>query len=380
LSIPLILITLQTIITSLAFYLIARQYSKNRLRPEFFLSMLFLLMSIWGFMSILGGLAKSYYLATIFFKIGITAGISGFITIYLFIEDLLGTDFNIFHSFSLLVFYTTAIVSIVIYDEAAPVFCEDVGIYVLVFKTLLPRISFMLISLAVGLYSIIITIRYLLNSLKRLKHVNKLAYQQVWLLLTSAAVSILGSMILSYIAMFLPMGYKTAPFHIVVAIGAVLILLAYIISPKTPYLITTDPIALYVVSEEGLPLFTFNFTGEKRVNDILIGGMFSALIHFGRETLGAYEDVVTILWGNISITFEHKDSVIFALASRRNHKLLNQVLRIFMERFYEEYKEYLVDSKAVRKTSAFEGAIKIIEEVFPFISVPKYGINNNIKN
>jgi len=346
LSIPLILITLQTIITSLAFYLIARQYSKNRLRPEFFLSMLFLLMSIWGFMSILGGLVKSYYLATIFFKIGITAGISGFIIIYLFIEDLLGTDFNILHSFSLLVFYTTAIVSIVIYDEAAPIFCEDVGIYVLVFKTLLPRISFMLISLAVGLYSIIITIRYLLNSLRRLKYVNKLAYQQVWLLLTSAAVSILGSMILSYIAMFLPMGYKTAPFHIVVAIGAVLILLAYIISPKTPYLVTTDPIALYVVSEEGLPLFTFNFTGEKRVNDILIGGMFSALIHFGRETLGAYEDVVTILWGNISITFEHKDSVIFALASRRNHKLLNQVLRIFMERFYEEYKEYLVDGKA----------------------------------
>ncbi|MCD6515050.1 MAG: hypothetical protein J7L07_09030 [Candidatus Odinarchaeota archaeon] len=375
-SLPLVFITLQTIITLLAFCLIFRQYSKNRLRPEFLLSMLFLLMGIWGLMSVLGGLCKTYYLAVIFFKIGITAGIGGFLAIYLFIEDLLGRGFNLFHLSTLLIFYTISIVSIVIYNEAGPVFCEETGIYVLVFKTLLPRISFMLISLAVGLYSIVITIRYLLRSLKRLKYINKTAYHQVWLLLSSSVISILGSMILSYIAMFLPIGYKTAPFHIVVAIGTVLILLAYIISPKTPYLVTTDPIALYVVSEEGLPLFTFNFTGEESVNDILIGGMFSALIHFGRETLGVYEDIVTILWGDISITFEHKDSVIFALASRRNHNLLNQVLRMFMERFYEEYKEYIVNSKAKRKTSVFEGAIRIVEEVFPFISVPKYDINN----
>lgn len=367
----LLLITVQTLATSISSIVIFRKYLFSKLTPELALTVLLLLLTLWGIFFATGSLIADSNIADLLFRVGVSFGTAGFIIIYIFIISLVGKTNRLqdIPIFSVIIFlYGVFFTSVIFYDGIETVWVQEEQMHTIIFKSLIVRLSFIFLALIIGVHLILTVEQYLFSPLRKQKYASKKTKYQLYLLLISAIISIFGSSIASAASIFLPPQLKTIPFHALVLIGSLAMLGAYLVMSSTPYLLSCKPIALYVVTDEGIPLFTFKFI-KFVVDEALLAGLITAFKYMGKKTLKTYSEIKYVMWRSLSMTFVEKKNVQFVIISEEYHQLLYQALKTFADTFCKKYSPHM--KAETREISLFKDAIMLIEQTFPFVVVTK---------
>ncbi|MEQ9716395.1 MAG: hypothetical protein ABGF52_12820 [Candidatus Asgardarchaeum sp.] len=360
------LLLLQVSICFLVFFISMLSYVSTKLKLELIFSLLFLFLSVGSIFIVYSSiLAPTYELRILAVKIGWTLQVLGFFIISFFLLEFTPMKFK--QQIYLLIISaleSVLLVSINYYNEVAVIYLEDYNRYFPVFTSITSPIAFMLLALTDGIFFIDVFKSSFIRGIKYLKNINKKALVQIYELF-AAGIIILFSCVLSVPLSFLiPHVFAIQLLYVFILIGTFLILISYFLSPIVPYLISVQPIELYVLTEAGIPIFNFRFMERTRYDETLVGGALLALVQFGRETFGA-QKTNYIDWGEIKVIFEYRGGLIFALLSMVYHKLISDTLKEFAEKFikmfgadYEKYKNRIYE---------FRRANKIVQEMFPFL-------------
>ncbi|MCD6484389.1 MAG: hypothetical protein J7L47_04680 [Candidatus Odinarchaeota archaeon] len=370
-SLFLLIITAEVVGSTIAFVITLQRFIKSKCYPELFLSLLFGDLLIWGLLTIIGGVAQAPQLANLLLKASILVGISGFIPLFLFFDSIFRRKYDILVLVALFFTLGGFFVSVVIYDGVTAFLAPDSNFYVLVFLSIHVRVLFILTAGITGVYCLLITLKYIISPLRKQKYVAKRVKHQVYLFLLSEIIAVIGSAVSSYLVRFLSFEYRILPFFIITAIGTMLILVGYILSPKTPFVIAATPISLFVITETGIELFSFNFVGEEYINNALIGPVLSALLQFSKKTLHADKELTEVRWGSLMLIVKPKGYLRFALLSEKYHSILETALSNFADIFYKTYAPFLKDLKHLKNVSPFKKSDYLVEQAFPFLSLQK---------
>ena len=153
--------------------------------------------------------------------------------------------------------------SVAFYEGAKGIWVPELNGYLLIFLNAIPRITF---SYSCNDYWHILSLDYYYvhcKTLKIPKNVARVSKIQVALFLFAEVIAIVGSGISSYFTKYFSYSYQLIPFLVLVIIRTILILVSYLISPTIPHLISAQPLYLYVVSSDGITIFSYSFIKQE---------------------------------------------------------------------------------------------------------------------
>ena len=360
----------QIVLMSLAFVITLLKFIKSKFLSIFLLSILFLFLDLWSILTLIGSITHDANLADMYLRTALIFGVAGFLSIILFISSLFTSKANYYVLFSSTIVFGMFLASVAFYKSATGIWVPEVNGYLLIFMNPIPRITFFALAAITGIYSLWVTIKYIAKPLSHQKNVSRLSKIQIALFLVAEVISLFGSAVASYISRYLPYYFRLIPFLILVTIGTLLILLAYFVSPKIPYLITAEPLYLYVVTEEGITIFSYNFIKQELLDskNTLVGEVIHAIIQFGKNTLGLYKQLSTVAWGDFILTVEANSDFTVLLVSRRFHHLLQSSLKLFATYFRERFGNELKTQRRFKKLNVFD-ARDLLEKAFPFLTL-----------
>ena len=262
--------------------------------------------------------------------------------------------------------------SVAFYEGAKGIWVPELNGYLLIFLNAIPRITF---SYSCNDYWHILSLDYYYvhcKTLKIPKNVARVSKIQVALFLFAEVIAIVGSGISSYFIKYLSYSYQLIPFLVLVIIRTILILVSYLISPTIPYLISAQPLYLYVVSSDGITIFSYSFIKQELLDpkNTLVGEIVHAIIQFGKHTLGLYKQLSTVSWGGFILTVETNDNFTVLLVSRRFHHLLQSSLNLFTTYFRKKFGKELKTQAHFKKLNMFD-ARDLLEKAFPFLALKK---------
>ena len=374
-----ILLWLQIILMLIAFIITHYRFIKSKFLSILLLSLLFFLLAIWSIFTLVGSMSKDAIMADICLRTGVLFGTAGFILIVLFISSLFSSRANYYVFFVATAVYGMFFASVAYYKGAMGIWIADLNGYLLVFIDPIARFTFFVLALITVAYSLWVTIAYVAKPLRYQKNISWVSKVQITLFLLAEIIAIGGSAAGSYLTKGLPFSERLTPFLLVVNIGTILILVGYLLSPRIPYLITAQPLYLYVVSEDGITIFSYNFLKQEILDakGTLVGEIVHAIIQFGRQTLGLYTQLSTISWGDYILTTEVSESFTVLLVSRRYHHYLKSSIRLFAKYFNEKFGEELKKQTRFKKLNLFD-ACDILEKAFPFLTIKKKNSSKGI--
>lgn len=144
------------------------------------------------------------------------------------------------------------------------------------------------------------------------------------------------------------------------------LLIVYVFLTGTSFVFTSHRLDnLILVNEGGLVLFNYQFaTSKTRVNELLIGGILTALSKSLKEILGSTEKVEDIRLGDIHLTFRPiNEKLVMLLISERSSQFINQALSSFTDAFSTEYAKPLEETQFV-DTRKFKEAKNLVDKYF----------------
>ncbi|MHA1594695.1 MAG: hypothetical protein ACTSXJ_01605 [Candidatus Baldrarchaeia archaeon] len=120
-------------------------------------------------------------------------------------------------------------------------------------------------------------------------------------------------------------------------------------------------LGLYVVSNEGLPIYSEEFA-EKAIDPTLISGMFSAISSFLKETVRSAERLRKIDHGDIIIVLEYGSKFFVALIVDRETPEIRMRLKNFVTMFEVKYGRFIKEGYV--DLGRFADAKDLVREVF----------------
>ena len=365
-----ILLYAQMILMSTAFVITLFKFIKTKFLSIFLLCLLFLFLDLWSIFTLIGSIIGVAYLADIYLRVGILFGATGFLWIILFISSLFTSKINYYVLFLSTIIFGMFLASVAFYRAARGIWIPELNGYMLIFVSHVPRITFFLLAATTGIYALWVTIKYIMKPLKHQKNISHLSKIQITFFLFAEIITIVGSAVASYLTSYLPYYYRLIPFLILVTIGTLLILIGYLISPKIPYLVTAEPLYLYVVTDEGITIFSYNFIKRELLDPrkTIVGEIVHAIIQFGKNTLGLYKQLSTVAWGDLILTVEPNKGFTVLLVSKRYHHFLRASLKLFATYFKEKFGDELAKQKHFKKLTLFD-ARDLLENAFPFLTL-----------
>ncbi|MHA1835659.1 MAG: hypothetical protein ACTSYQ_01835 [Candidatus Odinarchaeia archaeon] len=100
---------------------------------------------------------------------------------------------------------------------------------------------------------------------------------------------------------------------------------------------------LYIVSQDGRSIFSYNFSEEGATEPVLVAGMLSAISSFVKETTKSRDLLRTIDHGDITLLVEYGRYSFAALLADRETAELRNKLQIYIRRFENRYASILVE-------------------------------------
>jgi len=357
---------------SLAFIITFFKFIKSKFLSVLLLSLFFLFLDAWSIFTLIGSVIGDASLADIYLRTGVIFGAAGYLFIILFISSLFTSRVNYYVLYLSTLVFGMFLASVAFYEGAKGIWVPELNGYLLIFLNTIPRITFFILAMITGIYSLWITIMYIVKPLRYQKNVARVSKIQVALFLFAEVIAIVGSGISSYFTKYLSYSYRLIPFLVLVIIGTILILVSYLISPTIPYLISAQPLYLYVVSSDGITIFSYSFIKQELLDpkNTLVGEIVHAIIQFGKHTLGLYKQLSTVSWGDFILTIETNDNFTVLLVSRRFHHLLQSSLNLFTTYFRKKFGKELTTQAHFKKLNMFD-ARDLLEKAFPFLALKK---------
>ena len=367
----LLIVSIQIGSSSIALGFAVKRFLKYKYSPDLILSFFFCDLLLWGVLTIIGGFTQNPQNANLLLQTSILVGIIGFVPLFLFFNAIYKTKYDSLLFSALFFILGGFFVSTVIYNGVKAYLVKNSNYYVLVFQTNFVRDLFMLTAGFMGIYIFLVSIVYMIFPLKKQQYAIAKVKYQIYLFLLSEILGSIGSAVTSYLVKNLSLENRVLPFFIIVDVCTILIIVGYLISPQTPLVIAATPISLFVVTESGVSLFTFNFLEREYANNELIGPVLSALLQFSKKTLRMEKELTEVNWGPLKLIVKPKGYLRFALLAEKSHIILDRALSNFADLFYNTYSKYLSNPKTLKNVAPFKNSEHLVEQVFTFISIKK---------
>lgn len=152
---------------------------------------------------------------------------------------------------------------------------------------------------------------------------------------------------------------------LLIGIGIVVISLVYAWSKEAILLQPQQLYSLFVVNQDGLPLFTFQFVQRppEEIADLaLTAGVLNAIASVLKETVGGGEDVREIITENRIIIAKRGTEFISILIAERASSFVHQALIRFTSAFDREFGSYIQNFSG--EIDVFKGAKNLVRSMF----------------
>ncbi len=150
--------------------------------------------------------------------------------------------------------------------------------------------------------------------------------------------------------------------HILLAIGTIYIGLSYLAHPRLAVVQPQKMHKLFVILDSGLPLFSYEFASDVRIDDTLISGALNAITNLMTEAVGVNESLDMVKFGDRVLLVSIQKNIAGILITDEPTAFLREGLRKFMERFIAQYEDVI--PKWTGNPDVFRKAHDIIQRVF----------------
>jgi hypothetical protein len=205
--------------------------------------------------------------------------------------------------------------------------------------------------------------------------VNPKQDQQQQLIAFGLIAALLGPLFVNMIALagyHMDSGMKQFAFFtliilpsLLIGLGIVVIALVYAWSKEAILLQPQQLYSLFVVNQDGLPLFTFRFIQRSpgEITDLaLTAGVLNAIATILKETVGSGEDVREITTENRIIIAKRGTEFISILIAERASSFVHQALIRFTAAFDKAFDSYIQDFTG--EIDIFQSANNLVRSIF----------------
>ena len=352
-------------------YLLFKAYRKLKLTPDLCIFALSATVISSGILEVLSKLILDYSLASFLIRLNIVIGTFEIILVLLIFSNLYPWKLNwLVFAISLLVYGMFISSLFLVSGGLVIIWNPELQGYIAQSQTGFTLLFNVTLGVIVNFYTLFVIYHYLTKYIRTQKHLPFRVRLQGYLFFLYIELSLVGCSLIGYLGSIYHLSYTALLFYIVVLAGTVLLLGAYIISPSAPHLIVSEPIALYVVSDTGVPLFQFMFTNKEQHTDTFVGGILSAINEFCKKTLGVDENFSMIYWRDLTIISKIEGNIMFILLSRKYFKYIEVLLDRFSKEFLKKCSMLISPNKKTYNLSEIKKRCRyIVGDTFSFIEV-----------